>query len=135
MKKMTLFGSAVLAALLCGSMLAPAETIVNRADVPFAFVVNGKTFPAGAYYVQHDDANRSILYLRSVKGDAFTPMIALRSDNSDGRNRLVFDDIGGQQFLRSVRVESGAFLLPSGKAEKLAKKAMDRTASVVTVGQ
>jgi hypothetical protein len=61
--------NAVLAAgalLLCASGTARAgESIVLRADVPFAFVVRGQIFPAGKYVVERDDLSPSLLLIRS----------------------------------------------------------------------
>jgi hypothetical protein len=56
----------VAAALLLSSAGAEASTsTVLHAKVPFSFVVNGRTLPAGTYTIRRDDTNRSILLVTS----------------------------------------------------------------------
>jgi hypothetical protein len=60
----TVFAGAILLGA-AGSAQAGMDTVV-KATVPFAFVVNGKTMPAGKYRIQRDDLSPSLLL---VQGD------------------------------------------------------------------
>ncbi len=52
--------------LLVGGATAHADMEpVVRTNVPFPFVVNGHTLPAGKYLIQRDDLSRSVLLIRS----------------------------------------------------------------------
>jgi hypothetical protein len=63
-----IIGTAMLAAttvLLCSAGTAEASTSTGlHAKVPFSFVVNGRTFPAGRYTIQREDIDRSVLLIR-----------------------------------------------------------------------
>lgn len=65
----TSFKSFALAALLLGLAAAPARAEeVARLDVPFPFLVNGKTLPAGQYDVRSDTQDASILMIQGLNG-------------------------------------------------------------------
>lgn len=52
------------AMLLCtGATVQAADTLV-KANVPFAFVVNGQNMPAGKYLIQRDENMPSTLLIR-----------------------------------------------------------------------
>ncbi len=46
---------------------SPSDTL--EVKVPFAFVVNGRNFPAGQYRVEREDMSRSVLLIRGEKGN------------------------------------------------------------------
>lgn len=56
--------------VLAGAILAVAGTAqagtepVVKANVPFAFVVNGRTMPAGTYRIERDELSPSLLLVR-----------------------------------------------------------------------
>ena len=51
------------ALLLCAGGAQAADTLV-KANVPFAFVVNGQNMPAGKYVIQRDENSPSTLLIR-----------------------------------------------------------------------
>ena len=64
--------NAVLAAamLLCTVGTARATTSpLLEANVPFPFVINGQTFPAGRYTIGRDDTASSVMLIRGEKGN------------------------------------------------------------------
>jgi hypothetical protein len=68
--------------LLCAGGTARASTSnVVEANVPFPFVVNGETLPAGKYLVQRDDMSSSVLLIR---GEGNNQMAAFVSTTPDG---------------------------------------------------
>jgi hypothetical protein len=56
-----LAGASLLA--LSGTAQAGMDTVV-KANVPFAFVVSGKTMPAGRYRIQRDELSPSLLLIQ-----------------------------------------------------------------------
>lgn len=76
--------AAMAAVLLCaaGTARASAETVM-KANVPFAFEVNGHSFPAGTYLIQRDDmSSPSVLIIRGAdKGNHATAMVMTMADN------------------------------------------------------
>ena len=70
------------AILLCAGGTARASTTnVLDVSVPFPFVVNGKSFPAGKYMIQRDDASSSVLLIR---GEGHNHTAAFVSTMVDG---------------------------------------------------
>ena len=63
MKTMMRHATTVAAALLLGAGAAQAGTPMLEATVPFPFVVNGHTLPAGKYILERDDDAPSVLLL------------------------------------------------------------------------
>jgi len=55
MKSIGITGVVFAGALLLCSGGAQAADILVKADVPFAFVVNGQPMPAGKYLIQRDE--------------------------------------------------------------------------------
>jgi hypothetical protein len=64
--------SAVLAGaclLVAGATANVAASSVLEVEVPFSFVVNGRTLPAGHYMVERDELSPSVLLIRGEKGN------------------------------------------------------------------
>ena len=64
MKSIGITGVVFAGALLLCSGGAQAADILVKADVPFAFVVNGQPMPAGKYLIQRDENSPSTLLIR-----------------------------------------------------------------------
>ena len=74
------------AILLCagGTAQAAMEPLV-KANVPFDFVVNGQTMPAGRYRIERDDLSPSLLLIRGdQKGNHNAVFVLTVADG--GRN-------------------------------------------------
>jgi hypothetical protein len=74
------------AILLCAAGTAQAGTEpVVKANVPFAFVVNGQTMPAGKYRIDRDELSPSLLLIRGdQKGNhAATFVLSTRDGGRD----------------------------------------------------
>lgn len=67
-----------------GTAQAGMEPVV-KANVPFAFVVNGQTMPAGKYRIERDDLSPSLLLIRGdQKGNhAATFVLSTRDGGRD----------------------------------------------------
>ncbi len=89
------------ATLLSGVGSAYAgESNVLEATVPFPFVVNGQTMPAGKYLVQHDDLSPDILVVRGEGANRSTAVVGTMPE--DGR-----DPAGAQPAMTFTRYENG----------------------------
>ena len=118
MKKRTILGSVMLAGALLIHPLAGAELIVNRVDVPFSFVVNGRTMPAGTYNIQRTDGAHNILLIHNLNTNKLATTLSSMENTNEQSSRLTFEDVAGQHILRSVRVPGVVFSWAPTKAEK-----------------
>jgi hypothetical protein len=80
-------GVALAAAILlftAGTAQAGMEQVV-KANVPFAFVVNGHTMPAGKYRIERDDLTPSLLLIRGDQksNHAATFALSIRDGGRD----------------------------------------------------
>ena len=69
------------AILVCAGGTARASTWnVVEANVPFSFVVNGQTMPAGKYMVQRDDMASSVLLIRGEGNNHASAFVSTTPD-------------------------------------------------------
>jgi hypothetical protein len=101
------------AVLLCaaGTARASGDTMF-KANVPFAFEVNGHTLPAGTYLIQHDDmSSPSVLTLRHVGKDHAIATVTTIPDNGQdpagSKPALAFKRHEGEYQLSTVWQSSG----------------------------
>ena len=95
---------AVLAAAVFTAQPALAAT-PSKVQVPFDFLVDGKTLPAGEYQVRHDDRLNTV----ALEGGsaAFGWITGPGVDKpAAGRVILTFDNFGNTHVLRSVQAGS-----------------------------
>jgi hypothetical protein len=98
-----------------------------KTNVPFSFVVDGKTYPAGAYtFGRLDTAGRddgSQLIMRGPKGvSVIIATIPTISNEGAKDTQLVFEKVAGQNFLTQIWAKGdteGSELITS-QAEKTA---------------
>jgi hypothetical protein len=76
----TFFAGAILLSV-AGTAQAGIEPVV-KANVPFAFVVNGRTMPAGKYRIERDELSPSLLLIRSDQRNNHAAAFVL--SNRDG---------------------------------------------------
>lgn len=90
-----------------------------KAQVPFAFVANGKTMPAGECTIAVEVNGRTLLSIRSGEHHVFAVPIADVSPNARNKTALVFHQYGNRYFLTSIKREGGtAYQLPPGRLER-----------------
>jgi hypothetical protein len=99
MKKLLIALMAV-AALAATPTFAASATML-RIAIPYEFVVNGKTLPAGTYDIL--ESTRDIVYVRSVQGKDTAMVLA---DNGyaaeDADTSLAFAVVDGKHYLVNV---------------------------------
>ena len=89
-----------------GTAQAAMDTVV-KANVPFTFVVNGKSMPAGRYVIQRDDLEPALLLIRSDQKSNRTAVFVLttrdgRREPGGDRPVLTFNHVENTYQLASV---------------------------------
>jgi hypothetical protein len=129
MKNVTLKTLVVLAGVFSAAGVF-AQSKVVQADVPFAFSVENKVLPAGHYEISEIDTQMVPMgvLVRNVDHPSYgiTALIAMdpsRDLKARSDSRLVFNNYGGQYFLREVLGPAGTLNaeLFVTKSEKNAK--------------
>jgi hypothetical protein len=106
--------------LMAGS--AFAQTLYVRSNIPFDFVVNKTTLPAGEYAVRPlSDGGDKVWQLRGPDSHSNALMLSNRIESSQAsaETKLIFDRIGDHYFLRQIWVEgeTSGLELPKTKFE------------------
>jgi hypothetical protein len=126
MKKRILGVVAMLTVVLAVSAFGYTHiTGVVKADIPFDFMVSGKTLQAGTYNVQRGSTGVTVL-IRKVNGNDAATSIVMNGETTkaDGKARLVFNRYGNEYFLTEIWDGSSSTTtqLPKSKAERAAQK-------------
>ena len=126
-----IFTAIVATAFLALTITAPARAqlpgTAMRADIPFDFIVNGKTLPAGNYEVKRLNDEPEGLIIRSVdnKHDhAVFETESTQQNRMPRHDQIVFDRYGDTYFLSEVLtggMETGRRLAPT-RAERELKR-------------
>ena len=126
-----IFTAIVATAFLTLTITAPARAqlpgTAMRADIPFDFIVNGKTLPAGNYEVKRLNDEPEGLIIRSVdnKHDhAVFETESTQQNRMPRHDQIVFDRYGNTYFLSEVLtggMETGRRLAPT-RAERELKR-------------
>jgi hypothetical protein len=90
---------------VANAQVAPQSEI--KTNVPFSFVVNDKTFPAGTYtfgrLATNGGGDSTQLVMRGPKGaTAILDTIPTIAANAPSKTNLVFDKVAGQYFLKQI---------------------------------
>lgn len=102
---------------LTGLLNAQMSTTI-RAQVPFDFVANGKTMPAGECIITVSGTGRSLLSINSGKQHTFSLPSGYGSPNGSKETALVFHKYGDRYFLASIKRARGiGYELPASKIE------------------
>lgn len=109
-----------------GAIRANAQALEEgaiEADVPFAFIVGQKTFPAGKYTLKRaDDTNPGVLEISNDKGRGTIFFEAQSAEAAEypRQTNLVFDKIGDQYFLSEIWASDTklGYRLPKTSTEK-----------------
>jgi hypothetical protein len=137
---MKLQGCAVvvlLALIMVGESLA--QTLRVKADIPFEFIVNGSTLPAGQYTIQSFGSVDGRTLLVGSAGNhksAIVNAIGVESKKMAGETKLMFHRYGDRYFLTQVWVagsEHGQELPRTHRESELAKDYQNRFQEVDVV--
>ena len=117
--KLTLFAAAL--ALLM-TTAASAQTIALKVNVPFSFIINRATLPAGEYSVDSVDDQGKTLAIRSMSSNTSNLVLSYSCQTLKpvGRTKLVFHRYGDRYFLNQIWVEgmNAGHEIPANPREK-----------------
>ncbi|MGB7845969.1 MAG: hypothetical protein WBL63_10165 [Candidatus Acidiferrum sp.] len=109
------------------------------ANIPFEFVVAGKTLPAGTYTVQrlNDQDNRTLVM------DSFKAHVSVLVVSSEARHTfydkpaLSFEQVGDQRLLSKIETASSIYTIPVSRTPTLeaATKTQSGTSARVSGGR
>ncbi len=103
---------------LTGLVNARTSTRIT-AQVPFDFVANGKTMPAGECTIIVDVNGRTLLSISSGQQHAFAVPVGDESPSARKKTALVFHQYGGRYFLTGIKRENASgYELPADKLER-----------------
>ncbi len=93
-----------------------AQSVVSKANIPFAFIAAGRTLPAGQYTFTYDTGVNAFRVVGSAKGaEALMPIetrLAGAMHTTPADSHIVFDKVGDKCFLSEVWIPGGdGFLL------------------------
>ena len=115
----------LIAVLTLGLLLAApalAQTASMKVNVPFDFIVNGKTLPAGEYRVDGLSTSTSTIAIRNTEQSAKLMALTNGCESTEAAeaSKLVFHRYGGQYFLAQVwsAGSSEGRELPRSRAER-----------------
>lgn len=96
--------------LLLTTVSAYAQTINVKATIPFDFIVNRSTLPAGAYSLQSMGSDGRVLLVRSSDNRPEALLVTNRSESRQAaeKSKLVFHKYGDRYFLSQIWVAGNA---------------------------
>jgi len=98
--------------------LASAQTKIT-AEVPFDYVVNGKTMLAGECTIKAEGDGQTVLWITSENARMAVLPNATQSSKASDTTKLVFHKYGDRYFLSSIEREgqNRGYELPASKLE------------------
>src|SRR5215471_3742424 len=102
--KRNVFG-ALMTLILAAAIAVPAvyaqSQITLTANVPFAFSIDGKSLPAGAYEVRELGSRATVIETKDGKNHAMG-LYAPAGECKSGESKLVFHRVGDSYFLAEI---------------------------------
>lgn len=135
MKKHVLTLIGVLSLLMAAGS-AYAQTIHVKGDIPFSFIVNKETLPAGQYdFKSLGLSDGKVILVRDADGNAVTTINNMRTESMTTckETKLVFRRYGSRYFLHQIWVagERSGQQLP--KSPRETEVAMDYSPATVVI--
>jgi hypothetical protein len=90
-------------------------------NIPYEFVVAGKTLPAGTYRVNRlGDTNEETLVLSSLDSRARVMVLSTTVESTQAdKPEVSFEQVGGQHFLSKIETADHVFTIPVSRSEIL----------------
>ena len=125
MKRHAFVTAAVLGLLLMPA-LAPVYAQSLKVEVPFEFVAEQATLPAGEYRVSQNEPSQGMVRLVSSNGSSAAVCFthAIQSNRPSNTAKLIFNRYGNHYFLSqvwSLGTDRGQVLRPSKAEREIAK--------------
>lgn len=106
-----------------GTASAYAQDVKMKANIPFNFIVSGRTLPSGEYTIRSEQGFEHALILsgRGQKPSVFlaNPCLLLEAMKASQQTKLVFNRYGAQYFLSEIWMEGNkvGHQLPKSRRE------------------
>jgi hypothetical protein len=101
------------------------QIVVN---IPYEFVVAGKTLPPGAYRVKRlTDADPGSLILSSFESRAGVMVRSTSVESTQAKPEVSFEQVDGQHFLSEIKTADHVFTIPVSRSEILEAAARSHT--------
>ncbi len=95
----------VLVMLVAPVCLCVAQGPGATADIPFSFIAEGKTLPAGPYQFTESQNATVIMVANNKTGESvIVPVITRLGTQSENETNIVFDVAGSDHYLSEVRI-------------------------------
>ncbi len=138
MKKIIQYCSMLVLAVAFMVISASAQNQVVRIDanIPFAFNLGEKAFPAGDYVIKISKVSADSMSLLLGTKDGKTldnVLLASKGDSAGGKARLVFGSADGQYFLSKVITGEKGFSLQNDDARAGVSKDREATKAKVSL--
>jgi hypothetical protein len=101
-------------------LAAKGQTVDQiKVNIPYQFVVNGKTLPAGSYSVTRlSEQHEGALLLNNFEKHASVIVFPRSIENvSDNQSSVGFAEVGGQHFLSRISTASHVYFIPPSHTE------------------
>lgn len=122
--------------LISAALVAQTKGVDLVADIPFAFIVAGRTLPAGRYVVSRPNEDVSI---RDEQNQTvFVPTHSAERQARDHSSKLVFHRYGNTYFLEEAWVGGasiGRAVFPSAEERELKDRGGETQIAVVRLGR
>ncbi len=102
-------------------VMANAEApVIAKVNVPFGFVVENTTLPAGMYNIEEVDTNEISIYNSKMDVRVSVMTDPIKAEPQAPYSELVFNEYGNKDFLSKVWVEGKeyGYYVPVSKTER-----------------
>jgi hypothetical protein len=106
------------------------------AKVPFQFIVNGKTLPAGTYTVRHlsDNTSGPLILTNRDNGSSVFVNAYLGDYVSAGKPVVSFQQVGEQRFLSTIQTPFDIYQIPASRSAIMEAAAKLRSSGMSSGG-
>ncbi len=105
---------------LLSAVYCMSETLLVTTQIPFSFIAEGKTYPAGEYQFS-ENTNETAVLIRSVqpgKADGLVPVLTRLASQKQQRGSVVFDVVGNEHYLSEIHLPAmDGFLFKAAPAK------------------
>jgi len=125
-------------ALGCAMVPAKAATLSLKAKVPFTFTAGSEQFHADTYVFVPSMGSAPGLTVQDPKANTHEMVVVKTVEKNEAKPmkpELVFDRIGGKDFLRQVWIEQKGYLIGKSSAETTLEKQNSEAHSYRIVGR
>ena len=130
MRHPSLAAVVLIVATFFAALTVQAQSVSQRVNVPFKFNLADKAYPAATYFIRYDGATDTVEFLGNGKNmlartKVITKLALAPGARSDGKVRLVFDQVGEERYLSEVWMPGAEGLLLRATSERHKHETVD----------